>query len=116
MSTPTQVSHPRRTTLRTAAQALIALVLMAPVLVESAGLDPAKLPWLVAPLALCAGVARVMAVPQVDAFLRRYVPWLAATPADPGEEGSMSLEQVGVLLVGFGFLLVLAVGLLVTYC
>ncbi len=83
---PTQVRKPWRATLRTAFAAIVALAAMAPVLVEAAGLDPGKLPWLAGVLAGCAGVTRVLALPGVETWLRRFVPWLAADdnpPVDP---------------------------------
>ncbi len=80
--TPTQVRRPWRATLRTAFAALVALAAMAPVLVDAAGLDPSRLPWLAGVLAVCAAVTRVLALPGVEAWLRRFVPWLAAD-ADP---------------------------------
>jgi hypothetical protein len=80
--TPTQVRRPWRATLRTAFAAFVALAAMAPVLVDAAGLDPARLPWLAGVLAVCAAVTRVLALPGVEAWLRRFVPWLAAD-ADP---------------------------------
>ncbi|MDP9820368.1 hypothetical protein [Nocardioides massiliensis] len=93
MSTPTQVARPWRTTVRTIVQALIALAVMAPILVEATGLDPESLPWLVGVLAVAGAVARVSALPQVEAFLRRFVPWLAADPDDhrPDETGHIRI-------------------------
>jgi hypothetical protein len=76
---PTQVRRPWRATARTAFQALVAFAVLFPVLVETAGLDPAAFPWLAVPVAVAAGFARVMALPQVDAFLRRFLPFLSAT-------------------------------------
>ncbi len=80
MSAPTQVARPWRATVRTVVQALVALAVMAPVLVEATGLEPESLPWLAGVLAVAAAVARVSALPQVEEFLRRFVPWLAADP------------------------------------
>ena len=81
--TPTQVRRPWRATLRTAFAALVALAAMAPVLVDAAGLDPARLPWLAGVLAVCATVTRVLALPGVESWLRRFVPWLAADDNPP---------------------------------
>ena len=50
--TPTQVRRPWRATLRTAFAAFVALAAMAPVLVDAAGLDPSRLPWLAGVLAV----------------------------------------------------------------
>jgi hypothetical protein len=77
---PTQVRRPWRSTVRTTFQALVALAVLFPILVETAGLDPESFPWLAGALAVAATVARVMALPQVENFLRRFVPWLAAAP------------------------------------
>lgn len=81
LADPTQVRRPWRSTARTVFQALVALAVLFPILVSTAGLDPESLPWLAVPLAVAAGFARVMALPQVEAFLRRFIPFLAAAPA-----------------------------------
>lgn len=79
---PTQVRRPWRTTARTVFQALVALAILFPVLVEQTGLDPEDAPWLAIPLAVAGAVARIMALPQVEVFLRRFVPFLSATPKE----------------------------------
>lgn len=75
----TQVRRPWRTTLRTAFQFIVALAALLPVLVETMGLD-AALPVVGAVLAVAAGVTRIMALPQVEDLLQRFLPWLAASP------------------------------------
>ena len=80
--TPTQVRRPWRATLRTVFQALVALAVMLPVLVEATGLRPDQWPWLAGVLAVAAAVTRVMALPQVEAFLRRFLPFLATAPKE----------------------------------
>jgi hypothetical protein len=75
---PTQVKRPWRATARTAFQALCALCVLFPVLVQTAGLDPEAFPWLAVPIAVAAAVARIMALPEVETFLRRFAPFLAA--------------------------------------
>lgn len=77
---PTQVRRPWRSTARTVFQALVGLAVILPLMVEAADLDPATIPWLGGALAIAAGVARVMAVPAVELWLRSYFPWLAAQP------------------------------------
>lgn len=77
---PTQVRRPWRSTVRTLFQALVALAVLFPILVETTGLDPEDAPWLAIPLAVAAALARVMALPQVEDFLRRFLPFLAAAP------------------------------------
>lgn len=81
MSTPTtQTQRPWRTVVRTVFQALIGLAALAPFVVDAAGLDTARLPWLLGFLAVCAGITRVMALPQVEDWLGKYLRFLAADP------------------------------------
>lgn len=80
MSTPTQVERPWRATFRTAFQLILAVAVLLPFVVEATGLEPEVFPWLGGILAVAAGITRVMALPQVEEFLRRFVPWLAAEP------------------------------------
>ena len=75
----TQAAHPWRATARTAFQALIALAASWAVIVQAAGID--GWPWVATTLAVAAGATRVMALPQVEELLSRFVPWLAADPA-----------------------------------
>ena len=77
---PTQVKRPWRATLRTAFAATIAIATLMPFIVEASGLDPQVYPWLGGILAVAAAITRIMALPQVEAFLQRFVPFLAATP------------------------------------
>lgn len=79
---PTQVKRPWRATFRTAVAGAIALASIAPYIYAGAALhDPQQATGLVAQiLGVAAGVTRVLAVPQVEVFLRRYAPWLAAAP------------------------------------
>ncbi|WP_181646756.1 hypothetical protein [Aerococcus mictus] len=75
-STPTQVAHPTRATIRTAVQVLIALAALAPVVISAIGVDE-TLPIFAGILAVSAAITRVAALPQVEAFLARFIPWLA---------------------------------------
>lgn len=88
---PTNVANPKRTTLRSIVQALIALVPLvngaaAAVLayLTEQGVEAPAWVWLalngaVAVTALVAGlVTRIMAVPGVEWWLQRNLPWLAA--------------------------------------
>lgn len=79
---PTQVRRPWRATARTTFQALVALCILFPLLVEQTGLKAEDFPWLAIPLGVAATVARIMALPQVEVFLRRFIPFLAATPKE----------------------------------
>jgi hypothetical protein len=90
----TTPAHPWKRTVRTALQVTLALAVMLPLLVQTVGLDP-QLPWLAGVLAVAAAFARVMALPQVEAFLRRFAPWLAATDVE--------LEKVTALVAANGY-------------
>lgn len=95
MSTPTQVQRPWRATVRTAFQFLLAAAVLLPFVVEATGLEPEVYPWLAGLLAVAASITRVMALPQVEDFLRRFAPWLAADPAElsVGKRRKKAVEQ-----------------------
>lgn len=83
--TPTQVARPWRATLRTIFQALVGLAALAPLIAaaveEATGYDIDGVRFGVLALAASAAVTRVMALPGVEAWLRRFLPFLAAEPA-----------------------------------
>ncbi|MFI9204049.1 hypothetical protein [Streptomyces sp. NPDC053048] len=68
-----------RRTIRTTVQTAITLAALLPVIVDAAGI-PATLPWAAGALAIAAGLTRVMAVPEVQALLPR---WLRTAPTAP---------------------------------
>lgn len=77
---PTQVKFPWRAATRTVFQLGVGAAAAMPQLVESSGLPDTA--WGVGTaLAVSAAVTRVMAIPGVDALIRRWVPWLSATGA-----------------------------------
>ena len=80
----TQINHPSRAVIRTIFQALVGLCALAPVVYAAASQhDPAVATGAAAgALAVTGAVTRIMALPGVDAWLRAYVPWLAAAPAE----------------------------------
>lgn len=75
--TPTQVEYPGRAVLRTVVQAAIGLILLVPFVVAELG--PAAAPWLVGAAALAGLVARIMAIPQVNDWLERWIGPLGAS-------------------------------------
>lgn len=79
MPTPTQVRRPWRSTARTVFQALVGFAAMWGVVVEALGLDR-EWQWVSASLVITAAITRTMALPAVEAWLQRFVPWLAAQP------------------------------------
>ena len=81
-NTPTQVKRPWRATFRTVVQGGIALATLLPYVLSSVSFNPTgKVAQVLASLAV---VTRIMADPKVEAFLQKYVPWLAATVKKPG--------------------------------
>lgn len=92
---PTQVRRPWRSTLRTAVQVaiptLLALGIVVPqvvqiILDEVGEAMPPRLRLALLGISACvvsaaAVVTRVMAIPKVEEFLRRWAPWLSAAPA-----------------------------------
>lgn len=87
MTVPTQVRRPWKATLRTAFQAAVGAAPLAPAVYSAATHhDPAAATGLAAVgLGVAAGVTRVMALPQVETWLQRWLPWLAADPAPRGK-------------------------------
>jgi hypothetical protein len=75
----TQRRFPWRATLRTAFQAGTALAAGAPLIYQAAtDHDPAAATGAAGiALAVAAGITRVMALPTVDTFIRRFLPFLA---------------------------------------
>jgi hypothetical protein len=82
---PTQVKHPWRAVIRTVFALLIGAAALAPEVVSVSHLDtvPALSGAVATLLAVSGGVTRVMALPGVNGWLSRNVPWLAASPAQP---------------------------------
>lgn len=80
-TTPTQVKRPWRATVRTVFQFVVALASLLPFVVAGVYTDADAAPAVIGQvLAVAAAVTRVMAVPQVEDFLRRFAPFLAAEP------------------------------------
>lgn len=79
--TPTQVRRPWRSTVRTVFQVVVALATLVPFIVTGIYDGSADYPAAVTQvLAVATAVTRVMALPQVEVFLRHFLPWLAAAP------------------------------------
>lgn len=82
---PTQVKHPWRATVRTLFAAVVSAAAMAPLIYSAAtDHDPAQATgWAALALTIASGITRVLAVPAVNTFLQRFLPFLAAEPRDP---------------------------------
>lgn len=76
-----QARHPWRAVIRTLAAGVIALAPLAPALVDAIGLDRGAGVGLIV-LTVAGAITRVLAIPGVEAWLLRYLPWLAADPDD----------------------------------
>lgn len=74
---PTQVEYPGRAALRTVVQMAVGLILLVPFVVAELGLSM-SIPWVAGALAAAALTARVMAIPQVNAWLTAWVGPLGA--------------------------------------
>lgn len=84
---PTQSQYPWRAVLRTVAAAIVSVAAIWGLIVEAAGVD-ATGPVVALTLAVAGGITRIMAIPQVEVFLKKFAPFLSAepnTPADTGE-------------------------------
>lgn len=76
----TQIRHPWRATARTVFAVTVALLSLLPTIALAAGVD--DVPLIAQALGVAAAVTRVLALPGVEAFLQRYLPWLASAPAN----------------------------------
>lgn len=74
--TPTQGRHPWKATARTTAAALIALLPALPEIADT--LHISTVPLVASILSITALVTRVLAIPEVDKWIDRYLPALSA--------------------------------------
>lgn len=88
-SAPTQTAYPWRSTVRTGVQAAVGLVLLLPVMAEAGYLG--SFPWLLPVVPIAAGLARLLAVPQVETYLKTWLPWLSAQPPLSHQDGTAGL-------------------------
>lgn len=77
-SSPTQVRRPWRSTVRTTIAAAVGLLPLLPEIARAAGIE--RWPYIAAALAVTAAISRVLALPGVEAWLRQWIPALAADP------------------------------------
>lgn len=81
---PTQIVRPWRATIRTAFAVIVALAFGAPLIyIAVTQSEPGAATGAAATvLAVAGAITRVLALPWTEAFLRRFVPWLAADSDD----------------------------------
>lgn len=86
-ATTTQVQNGWRATLRTGVAVVVGLAALTPVVLGAvADGDPERLgPGAVLALSIAGAVTRVMSLPQVEAFIARFLPWLAADKTTTGK-------------------------------
>ncbi|MFG3602582.1 hypothetical protein [Micromonospora chersina] len=102
MTPTTQTRHPWRATVRTIFAALVALLSLLPTIAAVAGVD--TVPLVAQALAVAAAVTRVLAIPDVDTFLRRFLPLLASAPVDEEPPAPLPRREPGsTLFRGDGF-------------
>lgn len=77
-TSPSQVRRPWRATIRTVLTAALALIPILPSMAQAADID--EIPTIAAVLATAAGITRVLALPAVDQWLDKFIPWLSADP------------------------------------
>ena len=76
----TQEQHPWKTTARTVFQFLVGLAAIIPFVANDFNIHT---PWILGVVGIAAAVTRIMALPQVEAFLKAYLPFLSAS--EPGD-------------------------------
>lgn len=81
----TQIQHPWRATARTVFAAVIAFAAMWSTIVAAAGLPDTA--WVAASIAVTGAITRVMALPAVNDFIVRFLPWLA--PDKPNNQEAL---------------------------
>jgi len=74
----TQERHSGRAMLRTAFQMLVALAVLWPIIIAT--LDLPDWAWVGSATLVAAGITRLMALPEVEQFLRAFLPFLSAAP------------------------------------
>lgn len=76
MANPTQVAHPWKATVRTVFAVVVALLTLIPVVVATAGIG--TVPAVAQIVVVTGAVTRVLALPEVQAFISTFIPWLSA--------------------------------------
>ena len=88
---PSQVRRPWRTTVRTVIAAGVGLMPLLPDIARE--LDVATVPVVASTLTIVAALTRIFAIPEVDAWMDRYFPWLSADPQE--QDGYIGKHRQG---------------------
>lgn len=96
IATTTQGAHPWRAVFRTIFALVVAIAAMAPLIYTAiAQANPEGATGAAAAaLAIAGAITRVLALPVVESFLQRFLPWLAASARgdDEPERGALNVE------------------------
>lgn len=84
-ATATQTRRPWQAVLRTSVAAILGLLPILPIIADA--LDIETVPVVASTLAVTAAVTRVLAVPEVERWMRRWAPALAADTYPTTPEG-----------------------------
>lgn len=85
--TSTQSQYPWRATARTVFAAIVGALSLLPVIAVTAGVSESAA--VVQVIAVTGAVTRVLALPGVNDWLERFVPWLAPVPRGQGDVGEV---------------------------
>lgn len=77
--------------MRTVISAAAGLLPLLPDIARASRID--TIPAVMAVLAVTAAITRIAAIPEVDAWLDKYLPWLSADPSDDSKEGDIDDYQ-----------------------
>ena len=88
---PTQSRYPWRAVARTIFAVIPAFAVLWPSIVAASGASE-TLPGVALSLAVAGAITRVLAVPGVNDFLEKYLPFLAATPKEAPTESIGGIE------------------------
>ncbi|ALG28095.1 hypothetical protein AOZ07_03145 [Glutamicibacter halophytocola] len=100
-ATTTQGAHPWRATVRTIFAAVIALAALAPLIYTAAAQQSPELATgaIGGALVTAGAITRIMAIPGVEAFLQRFLPFLSAAQRnDPNVTGEPTVSEFDALL------------------
>lgn len=91
----TATEYPWQAVIRTVFEALVGLAAMAPLIYSAAtqGEPGQAVGWVGVALAISGAITRVMALPGVEAWLQRFLPFLAAAPGDMARKADLRARQ-----------------------
>lgn len=89
-ATTTQVQNSWRATVRTLVQAVVGLAALVPFVLDAVSSGDASSlgPGAAVALTVSGIITKVMTLPQVEAFIARFIPWLAADKTTTGGGGT----------------------------